>query len=299
MVGALARHQAEAELRESQTFLTEAQRIAHVGSWILDAKTEQLTWSAEVYRIFGIEPEDFLPTRPAFLESVHPEDIEIFLEADAKAWEDHLPFYVEHRIVRPDGQIRVLVERAEAFFDDQGQPARMIGTVQDATELAKAQEDLTRERNMLRALIDNIPDPVYSRNMRGQYVLCNRAVSQMLGLRSPDDALGKTIRDVCPPPQQAAVFEAADRQVLESGLPLINKEVSVVDRNSGRQLWQLVTKVPLRGDDGNIIGLLGIDRDITELKAAEEALRYRLTIEELITTISTRFITASLGSRHQ
>ncbi|MFC1537461.1 PAS domain-containing protein [Gemmatimonadota bacterium] len=125
------RKRVEDALRKSEGRLSEAQRVAHVGSWELDIKTHELLWSDETYRIFGFEKGEFGNTMEAFFETVHPDDQQHMSEVTEASWYDHKPFDADHRIILPSGEERTVHEQAEVIFDDAGQPVRMIGTVQD------------------------------------------------------------------------------------------------------------------------------------------------------------------------
>jgi diguanylate cyclase (GGDEF)-like protein/PAS domain S-box-containing protein len=129
-----ARKEAEGALRESEARLAEAQRIAHVGSWEWDVASNTVTWSDELYRIFRRTPEEFENTYESFLRYVHPEDREHVRETIRLAYETGQPFAFEHRLVRPDGDVRVLQARGEVLSDERGERARMAGTAQDVTE---------------------------------------------------------------------------------------------------------------------------------------------------------------------
>jgi PAS domain S-box-containing protein len=124
--------------------LAEAQRIAHLGNWDWDIVNNELYWSDEIYRIFGLMPKKFEANYEAFLNAVHPEDRESVIKAvDRTLYEKH-PYSIEHRIVLPDGRERVVHGQAEVTFDDNGKPVRMLGTVQDITD-HKRMEDQVRE----------------------------------------------------------------------------------------------------------------------------------------------------------
>ena len=132
-------------------------------------------------------------------------------------------------------------------------------------------EALARERNLLRTLIDNLPDHIYVKDMESLFLAGNAAVAHMMGAATPDDLLGKTDFDFYPH-ELAAEFHADEREVLESGQPLVNKEEPCVD-SEGVTRRILTTKVPLRDAQGNTVGLVGIGRDVTERVRAAEALR--------------------------
>jgi PAS domain S-box-containing protein len=136
------RKQAEEGLRLSEARLSEAQRIAHLGNWDWDIVPDKLLWSDEIYRIFGLLPQQFGATYEAFLSYVHPEDRKFVERSVNEALYEGRPYNIDHRIVWPDGSVRVVHEKAEVTFDDTGKPTRMIGTVHDITELKLAEEEL-------------------------------------------------------------------------------------------------------------------------------------------------------------
>jgi len=144
---------AEDAARKKDQSLAEAQRIAHLGNWHWNIETNELAWSDEVYRIFGLLPQEFGATYDAFLESVHPEDREAVKEAVNRSLADpSVPYSIEHRVIRPDGSERIVHEQGEVTFDDGGRAIRMIGTVLDITERKEAEMLLQRSQEELRRL---------------------------------------------------------------------------------------------------------------------------------------------------
>ncbi len=141
-----ARKRAEEELRESEASLKRAQEIAHLGSWELDLVANRLTWSDEVYRIFGLRPQEFGATYEAFLERVHPDDRQKVDDAYRGSVRENRDTYeVEHRVVRQrTGEVRVVHERCEHFRDATGKIIRSVGMVHDITERKRAEDELRR-----------------------------------------------------------------------------------------------------------------------------------------------------------
>ncbi|MBF0379703.1 MAG: response regulator [Magnetococcales bacterium] len=128
-------------VEERTASLKNAQRIAQVGSWDLNIKTNNITWSDEVYRIFGFEPQQFKASYDAFLNSIHPEDQQKVQLAIKTALDDRSQTYrVEHRVVRPDGTVAIVQELAEIILDTSGEPIFMTGTVHDITDIKMAEE---------------------------------------------------------------------------------------------------------------------------------------------------------------
>ena len=135
------RKEAEQALAEQRIRLLEAQRLARLGNWSADLVSGELTWSEEIYRIFGHVPDSFTPSVEAFHRAVHPEDIDRVRDSERKA-EQTGRHDVVHRIVRPDGGIRYVHELGETLCDSKGNAIRMMGTVQDVTELKRAEQAL-------------------------------------------------------------------------------------------------------------------------------------------------------------
>ncbi|MCX7839586.1 MAG: response regulator [Anaerolineae bacterium] len=145
---------------------------------------------------------------------------------------------------------------------------------QDIAERRRVEQALTQERNLLRTLIDSLPDLIYVKDRASRYVLSNAAHAAFLGLSSPDQVVGKSVFDLFPA-DQARQFRADDERVMQSGQPMLNREERAIDRVSGTLIWNLTTKVPLRDESGKVIGLLGIARNITARKQMEEEVERR------------------------
>jgi PAS domain S-box-containing protein len=145
------RRDAEVALRQSQQHLNLAQEIAHLGSWQLDLVTNQLTWSDEVYRIFGMSPQQFGATYEAFLQSVHPDDraaVDYAYRSSILEGRDH--YEIEHRVVRqPTGEVRIVHEKCEHFRDQDGRVIRSLGMVHDITARKQAEDALRAAHNDL------------------------------------------------------------------------------------------------------------------------------------------------------
>jgi len=138
----------EAALRESERHLAAAQRITHCGSWeldlgdLVDLDRNRLRWSDEVFRIFGYEPGTIEVTNANFFRAVHPDDRDRIGAAVRAAIERGTVYSLDHRVIRPDGSVRIVHEQSEIQLDGSGRPLRMIGTVQDVTEQRTAESQL-------------------------------------------------------------------------------------------------------------------------------------------------------------
>lgn len=137
-----AYHEALALLRRNESMLTESQKIAHLGTWELNLKTQVLYWSDETYRIFGVTPDSFVPSIDSFTAMLHPDDRDAIIADITACIYNDKPYNVEHRIVLPDGRVRILHEQGKVFYDDAGKPVRTLGTAFDITERKQAEAHL-------------------------------------------------------------------------------------------------------------------------------------------------------------
>ncbi|HLO14614.1 MAG TPA: PAS domain S-box protein, partial [Anaerolineales bacterium] len=200
------RKQMEAELRESEKLLNKGQEIAHLGSWELDVVCNILTWSDEVYRIFGFQSQAFVATYEAFLEAVHPDDRQAVDSAySGSLCEGRDTYEIEHRIVRrPTGEIRYVHEKCEHIRDEAGRVIRSVGMVHDITEHKKVEEAQKESYRRYRSLFENMLDGfAYCKMLfddQGRpddfvYLDVNSAFSRLTGL---DNVVGKKVTKAIP-----------------------------------------------------------------------------------------------------
>lgn len=254
-------------LREERDLLVDSQRIAQVGSWLSDV-TSPAHWSDETYRIYGVTRESFTPTVESFLGLLHPEDLPAMRRWFAALLAGDAPGALEYRTVLPDGSVRLLSARGELLSAASGGRKRVAGTVQDVTARRAAERALREGEALLRSVTEGTPDAVYVKDRQGRYLLVNSAAARMTGI-PPAEILGRDDSALFPLDEARAVMEG-DRQVIEAGEPRTYEES--VTLHGVRQTF-LSVKGPVRDSLGQVIGLFGIARDITERKLAEEVLR--------------------------
>lgn len=147
----------ENALRESEERLKEAHQIAHIGNWDWNIKTGSLYWSDEIYRIFGRIPQEFPATYAAFLETIHPDDRDNVTAAVDDAVRNKSQYSINHRIVLPDGEIRIVHEEGKVYFDTAtDKPMRMIGAVQDITQLKNTEAKLIQWQKIIEETNQNL-----------------------------------------------------------------------------------------------------------------------------------------------
>jgi PAS domain S-box-containing protein len=170
------------------------------------------------------------------------------------------------------------IKKLGGYFDVSSKPVgtgpavrHTIYILHDTTQHRLAENKLEDERNLLHTLIDNLPDNVFIKDLDSRYVMNNIEHRRLMGVTNLDQIAGKTDFDFFPQ-ELAALYFADERQVVQSGEALINREEPVLDRK-GNQRWLLTTKVPLRDRQGSITGIVGTSHDITERKRLEASLR--------------------------
>lgn len=141
--------ESEAKTRSMASLLAEAQKLAHVGCWEFDVTTEAITWSDEVFRIFGLDTTQEPPSYGEYLARIHPEDRAVSEEAIARSLREGQPYELEQRIVQPSGSIRYLSANGEPIFNEQGQVIKLLGSMLDITDRHLAQEALRQSETQL------------------------------------------------------------------------------------------------------------------------------------------------------
>jgi two-component system sensor histidine kinase/response regulator len=154
--------------------------------------------------------------------------------------------------------------------DEQGRVTGLIGMGRDITAQRLAEEALAIERDLVRALMDGVPDYIYFKDPDGRFVRVNRAFANSHGRATAAEIIGTTDFDFFER-DLAEAFRESERRIMATGEPIIDVEERNLQRD-GRERWVSTTKVPLRDGQGNVVGVLGISRDITERKRGEERL---------------------------
>ncbi len=175
----------------------------------------------------------------------------------------------EEFLLNPDGSKCWLLTTKLPLKNDKSEVIGLIGIGRDITELKRLEDSLKNERNFLRMLIDNLPDLIYLKDKDKKYVINNHAHLKSLGVGNQSEVTGKSCFDYHPP-ELAREYEADEERILQTGKAMINKEEVAFHGERSRKRWHLTSKIPLIDEDGNVTGIIGISRDITSQKKAEE-----------------------------
>ncbi len=253
------RRLSELKLLESERNLAIAQRIAGIGSWHWQVSSNKLTWSAEVYRIFGIGIEDFDGTLDSFLGYVHVDDRQKIQDAIGVAFAGEPHFELDHRIVRPDGQVLVVHELGELTLDSEGNPESISGTVQNITQRALDEQKMREQATLL----DEARDAILVRDLEHRILYWNKGAERLYG-HARAEVIGKSIRSLLYVSPEA--FDEATAEVLTKGE--YSGELAQVTRDGVAIIVQ-VRWTLLRNDAGDPKSILAINTDITERRNLE------------------------------
>ena len=258
------------KLRESEAKSEEMQRLAHVGWWEADFRTERMSLSEEVCRSFGVQPDDLPAWRGRWLELVHPEDRARAAEAAAASVRGGPRLDVEYRVVRPDGAVRIVHIRGNVTRDGSGRPLRHFGVLQDITELRRAEDELRASEERFRALVQFSFDVYWETDAEHRFIR-QEYVRDLADTPAPGAEIGKTRWEV---PYLEPDEEAwrRHRETLDAHLPFRDFELVRPTPDGGRR-YVSVSGLPVFDQAGRFVGYRGVGRSTTAQKRAQEALR--------------------------
>src|SRR6266542_4097331 len=277
------RKKAERELRRSEGYLAEAQKLTHTGSWAWNVRTGVLFWSREIFSIYDYEYQEMGPTWPQFLERVHPEDRPVVEEIFRRAQLDKTDYNASCRIVLPDGSIKHIYSVAHPVLNQSGELVEFVGTSMDVTEQWKARTELEkafeeikqrteaarRSERALRDVVNTVPAYVWSTSPEGHVDFVNDRWLQFTGLAS-DEAFGWKWEAVVHPDDRTRVVDDW-HTALKNGRAMESE--ARVRRADGEYCWWFTRNVPLRDENGKLVRWYGTAIDIEDRKRAEQALR--------------------------
>jgi PAS domain S-box-containing protein len=236
---------------------------------VVDTQGKRIYNSLSYQRVLGYSPAEL--QRSSSFEQIHPDDRERVIAAGVEARRTGKGKALEYRMRHKDGTWRVLESTSSVIRSGKGEPDLLVIVNRDVTGRKRAEDALRAQHDLLRTMIDNMPDYIYVKDDESRFVVANRALAELVGAKNPEDLLGKADFDYFPR-ELATAFYSDERAMLQTGQPLVNREERAVDA-AGNAKWLSTSKVPLRNRQGETIGIIGIGRDITVGKLAEEALR--------------------------
>lgn len=266
------RRDAENALRKSSEKLKCAQSIARFGNWDWDIATGELAWSDEIFHIFGLDPR-VSPKYETFLETVHPDDREAVIAAIDEALKNVKPYSIDHRIILPNGEIKIVHEQGEVKRLD-GAPVAMMGTVQDISAQKRMEECLRESERKYRTLFEDSMDVIFITDCDdGRILDINQAGVELLGCQSREDLLKRRITEFYNCPDERERFKET---VLKYGFV---KDYEVyMKREDGAGVLASITATVVKGAGGKST-FQGVLRDMTEHARLQQQLLHAHKME--------------------
>ena len=265
---------AEEELRKSEAYLAEAQRLSQTGSWAWSPDHDIGYWSEECYRVLSFDPQDGLPRFEDFFQRLHPDDQPGFRELIQTAIREKAEWEADYRIVHPDGPVRDIHVVGHPVLSTSGHLVEFVGTVIDVTERKRAEEELRRSEMELRQILDLVPQIVSVYGPGGERLYANRIGLDYVGLsleewRQRPGSIFSSSSFFHPDDRERAARTYSDRA--RSGGSAYDLELRLLKRD-GTYRWFLVRFNPLRDEQGQITRWYVALTDIEDRKRAEERL---------------------------
>jgi len=276
------------EIAELKNNLEKTQEIALLGAWEIDHATQQLSWSKETYRIFGVNPNQFEVSIAAFNGLVHPEDLPAVNDAFDNSVKQKLAGYkIEHRIIRPEsGEERIVSEKCEHERNEDGEIVRSVGMVRDITSFKHSEAALKAAERKLDTILQTLAEGVVTVNLTGEITYANKEAADILEI-SKNNLTHKYFQsrewhqiDLSGNPYPLEQLPLAI--VLKEQRKVSNIEHGIVS-DGEHPKWLSVNAAPLFDDAGSFTGAVASFRDISERKKVDmELQRHRENLEEMV-----------------
>lgn len=267
-------------LRLAHHRLVTAQRIGNIGNWDFDIASNQVWWSDQTYAIYGVTPDPLVSSAGRYegvLKHVLPQDRERYEAAQKEFFAGRGKLDIEHRIVKPGGEVRWVHGLGECFLDDQARPAALSGTVQDITDRKLADAALWASEAQFRRLTDAMPQIVWTMQPDGTYTYFNQNCLDYTGLHGEERRINSWTGLIHP-----------DDRLHASGLwepTLVGGQIVDVEcrvrRADGLYRWMLGRTVPQYDEAGQVFQWLGTFTDIDEIKKTTEQLKKNLAMTRI------------------
>lgn len=258
---------AEVELNKSKVNLSEAQRIGNIGSWEYNIITKKPNWSDEMYRIFGLKPQEIEATFEKYLEYIHQDDRNMVIEAYNDSVESKTPYDIIHRLMLKDGTIKYVNERCETIYDSDGSPIRSIGMVQDITKQHLAEEALIESEIKFRSIFNSSVDAIGVLK-NDKHITVNPAYLELFGYTELNEIYERPVLDLIAKNKRPTIKKLFLKRLSKEEMLSIYETRGLRKNGEEFDLDVHVSTYKLHGEDYNLVIL----RDITNRKITEDEL---------------------------
>ena len=255
------------DLQTEKQKLSQAQSIAHIGSYNWNVKKDITTWSDELYRIVGHKPNDFQPSYELYLSCIHPEDREIFQALSHFVYQEKTAYEGEYRILRPNGSIRYVREQGDVKLN-QSELSDLVGVIQDITEQKEQAIELETQRDFTNAIVEVAGNIIVVLDMYGCFVVFNNEAEKLTGF-TREEVLGKSVWDVVIPNEQRAGVANVFENLRQGKTDIAGEyENDWLVRDGGRITLDWRNTV-LRNQNKQATHIVALGYDITSRKVVE------------------------------
>ncbi|MEZ4590416.1 MAG: PAS domain-containing protein [Chloroflexota bacterium] len=281
--------QAEARLKQNEMRLRKAQRIAKLGYWELDLTTNAVHGSDEMFTVFGLNPDEPVPSYERFMQAIHPDDLPIYTQTVRQAVKNGVPYELEMRILRPDGSVRHCLVRSEPLVDETGHTTRIDGTLLDITDQIETERALRDLTNRLELALRSGNIGIWEWKSENEALYVDARMGELFGLAGDE-------RHIFP--------DGWSEIVHPDDFPLLVTQISQMLENGQEMEFEFRTH-PQRGEvhylksfgivqrDKNqqhVERLIGVGMDVTQEKQLEQVLRQALQREKELGELKSRFV---------
>jgi len=252
-------------LKKGESSLAEAQKMAHIGNWEWDIATDKAYWSEEMYRIFKRDPQKLAPSLEEYYSYIHPDDLDYYCKVNDYT-KKRPTSGLDFRIVLANGEERTLHIKSDFIFDDENNPIRVKGIVQDITENKKAEEKLLESEEKYRNIVETANEGIGVINNEFKLTYVNKKLEDMIGY-STEELIGKSIWLFLSEESKPIVSLIFERRLQDFENPKLK-----YIRKDGSYFWAQTNAKPIFDNDGKFMSIITMLTDITKQKEAEEYL---------------------------
>lgn len=256
-------------LKQRERDLAKAQQMARVGSWTLDLFTKQMSWSHEMYRIFGVDNQTVAPNFDEFMQYIDADSREMSLAKMQETMIHGETVTFEQKIVRPSHEVRFLQVHCEAVLKSSLVPVGVVGTVQDVTDQKRAEESMKQSEARYRAIVEDQTELISRYQPDLTLTFVNEAYCRFFG-KSAEALIGQSFTSLYQTVAKATALSSLEQLTADTPVNTVEYPVTLLN---GNRYWLQWTNHLICNADGDQLEYQSVGRDITKLKAIEEQLR--------------------------
>lgn len=275
-------HRVEAELRTNQERLALATQANGIGIWEMDVATQHLSWNPMMFEIYGVDRAQFTGALSDWSDRVHPDDLDMAMEAFKAAIAGDRPLDVDFRVCLPDGRVRSIMGRATVFRDAEGRALRVLGVNYDITDRKAMERELAEKHELLRVTLHSIGDAVITTDAHGRVQWLNPVAERMTGWHTEAarglalEQVFRIVNEQTREPEPSPVL----RCLTDPGYDGQIDHTLLISRH-GQEFGIEDSAAPIRDDQGQVLGVVLVFHDVTEQRRMGHEMRFRASHDEL------------------